>query len=301
PNGWLDFVERSWIGNFYPRDTGIVLHGAWWCDGGGGPYEGAGNSGRVQYWLGAFNSPGTYMDGNTQLHADDNASKDFLGRLMVRPLWDDCWGHLEISGAIGFGNHGSTPLNQASADLNAVGDVNGNPFLPTHHETYGQRYEGYLDYEPGDWASGLWFRGEYAHMHDSTSNIPGTTGLFDPAGNGPPDHYEPFNIMGWYASAGYNLGKTKFADCIPCWAKGFEFDARAQRFTNVWLQNQATPYKVTTFNTSQYTAGINYYIKGHNAKVQANYDIVRDPRGDSFYRFHHVQNDFFSMNFQVMW
>ncbi|HLX63334.1 MAG TPA: porin, partial [Planctomycetota bacterium] len=25
PNGWLDFVERSWIGNFYPRDDGAVL------------------------------------------------------------------------------------------------------------------------------------------------------------------------------------------------------------------------------------------------------------------------------------
>jgi hypothetical protein len=83
--------------------------------------------------------------------------------------------------------------------------------------------------------------------------------------------------------------------------KGFEPALRAQRFSNVWLQNQGTPYKVSTFNTTQYTAGLNYYIKGHNAKIQANYDIVRDPRGDSFYRFHHVKNDFFSMNFQVMW
>lgn len=301
PNGWLDFVERSWIGNFYPRDTGAVLHGAWWCDGGGGPYEGAGNSGRIQYWLSAFNSPGYYQDGATQDHADDNASKDFLGRLMVRPLWSDCWGHLELSGAAGFGKHGSTPLNQAVTDINGVGDANGNPFLNGAHKTTGQRYSGYAEYRPGDFLSGLWLKGEYAWVKDSTANVPGTTGLFDPAGNGPPDHYEPFVTTGFYVSAGYDLGASKM-HCIPCWAKGFEFDVRYQRYTNVWTQNEATPYKVSTYATKQGTAGINYAIRGHHdCKIQANYDIVEDPRGPADFQFHQVHNNVFSMNFQVMW
>jgi len=300
PNGWLDFVERSWIGNFYPRDNMAVLHGAWWGDGGGCAYAGAGNSGRVQYWLEAMDSPGYYQDGATQGHADDNASKDFLGRLMIRPLWDDCWGHLELSGAAGFGKHGSKPLNQAVNDINANA-ANG-PFLNGAHETTGHRYSGYAEYRPGDFAQGLWFKGEYAWVKDSTANVPGTTGLFDPAGNGPPDHYEPFVTTGYYASVGYDLGSSKFVNCIPCWMKGFEFDARYQHYTNVWTQNAATPYKVNTFGTNQGTVGVNYAIKGHhNAKIQANYDIVRDPRGDAGYRFHPVKNDVFSMNFQVMW
>ena len=59
--------------------------------------------------------------------------------------------------------------------------------------------------------------------------------------------------------------------------------------------------QVQKFATSQYTFGLNYFVKGHNCKIQANYDAVHDPRGPSFYPFHHVRNDFFSMNFQVMW
>ena len=46
-NGMLDFAERSYIGNLNSLDLGSVLHGSWWCPGGGGVYQGAGDSGRT--------------------------------------------------------------------------------------------------------------------------------------------------------------------------------------------------------------------------------------------------------------
>jgi hypothetical protein len=304
PNGWLDFVERSWIGNFYPRDIGVVLHGAWWCDDPKGQvaYEGAGNPGRLQYWLCAFNSPGYYQDGATQDTADDNASKDFLGRLMIRPIWNDCFGKWEISGAGGFGEHGSKPLNQAVEALNAAGAT-----LTGAHKTCGQRWSAYTEYHTGCFAQGLWFKAEYAWVKDSTANVPdgsgtaGVTGLFNAPGNAPPDHYEPFVTTGMYASAGYNFGNVGYKDCLPCWAKSFELDVRYQHYTNVWTQNPSVAYKVNTYATDQGTFGVNYYIKGHSAKIQMNYDIVRDPEGNADFKFHAVKNDVFSMNFQVMW
>lgn len=299
PNGWLDFVERSWIGNFYPRDIGACLHGSWWGDGGGGPYCGAGNSGRFQYWLTAFNGATTYLDAGTQNHSDDNNSKDFLATAMVHPLWDDCWGHLELGGSWGFGKHGNRDLNHAIEDIN--NNAANGPFLNGKFPSTGHRYSGWIDYKPGGGAKGLWVKGEYGHMKDRTENVNSTTGLFDPAGNGPPVFYEPFPVQGYYAAIGYNFGKSAMADCIPCWTKGFEPCFRFQRYDQTWVQDPARIEQTLRFATTQYTFGLNYFIKGHNCKVQANYDLVKDPRGDSFYRFHHVRNDFFSMNFQVMW
>lgn len=299
PNGSLDFVERSWIGSEVARDTGAVLHGAWIYDGGGVAYQGAGNSGRVQYWLSAFNSPGYYHDEATQLRADDNASKDFLARLLVRPLWSYCLGHLEFSGAYGFGKHGSTPLNQAVHAVNAAARV---PFLKGAQPSSGQRWEAYAEYRPQCFAQGLWFKYEYARVRDSVATVPASTGLFSSTAATPPDHYQPFATSGFYASAGYNLGKMEDACCLPAWARGLEFDARFQRYNNVWTQsNRDGGARVSTYFTNQATAGINYYIKGNYAKIQANYDIVRDPSGAHDYHFHAVRNDTFSMNFQVMW
>ena len=56
PNGNLDFVERSFIGNIFARELGLTVHGSWWDDDGkyGGPYCGAGSPGRVQYWISVF-------------------------------------------------------------------------------------------------------------------------------------------------------------------------------------------------------------------------------------------------------
>src|ERR1043165_6095945 len=112
-NGTLDFVERSYIGNQFSRDIGGVLHGSWWGpDGffcptsGGGVYAGAGDNGRLQYWLGTFNSPGNLHQtaGPSLNRSDDNDHKDVVATLLVRPLWDDCVGKLELGGSARFGS-----------------------------------------------------------------------------------------------------------------------------------------------------------------------------------------------------
>ena len=122
-NGELDFVERSYIGNSVSRDIGSVIHGTWWCDDKkGGIYEGLGDSGRFQYWLGLFDGAGNYHNsGGAQLNrSDDNDQKDFVGTMLVRPLWDDCMGHLELGAAVEFGNHG-----ESGAGLQATAPING--------------------------------------------------------------------------------------------------------------------------------------------------------------------------------
>ena len=56
------------------------------------------------------------------------------------------------------------------------------------------------------------------------------------------------------------------------------------------------------FYTRVWTAGINYYIIGHNAKVQANYNWVDLPAEKStpgVREFHNTRNDSFVINFQV--
>ncbi len=299
PNGYLDFVERSWMGNLASRDIGAALHGAFIYDGGGAAYQGVGNSGRVQYWLSIFNSPGYYHDGATQLTADNNSSKDFLGRLMVRPLWSYCLGHLELSGAYGFGKHGSTPLNQAVHQINSAATT---PYLFGAPTTWGQRWEAYAEYRPQSFARGLWFKYEYGWVRDSVSIVPGKAGLFSPTNATAPDQYQPFPANGFYASAGFNLGQMNDMHCLPNWTRGLEFDARYQRYSNVWNQGAKDGGEhVNTFATKQATFGVNYYLLGNSAKIQANYDLIRDPKGNSDYRFHPVRNDTFSMNFQVVW
>ena len=53
----------------------------------------------------------------------------------------------------------------------------------------------------------------------------------------------------------------------------------------------------------EYTAGLNYYLKGHNAKIQINYNIVNEESGvsRSFRQVREVRNDNLVVNFQVAW
>ncbi len=62
-----------------------------------------------------------------------------------------------------------------------------------------------------------------------------------------------------------------------------------------------TPYKTDVFYTRVWTAGLNYYIAGHTAKVQANYNFVTLPADKSSPSrvFHDTRNDNFVINFQV--
>jgi len=92
-SGELDFVERSMVGfQADSRDLGASIHGSFWdcgCD-----HNAIGN-GRFQYWLGVFDSAGSYFDpGQQQNRPDTNNHKDINARLLVRPIWGDCIGHL---------------------------------------------------------------------------------------------------------------------------------------------------------------------------------------------------------------
>ena len=292
PNFMLDFVERSFVGNHFSRDLGATIHGTWWDNGGGGFYCGGGDNGRVQYWLSAFNGTSNYhaQEGSfqTQNRADDNADKDFLGTFMIRPLWkQDTWGSLEIGYAGGLGRHGNStvldPLNDPHTDGN-------------RRKTMAFRNSGWLYYTPGGIAKGAWLKGEAASVYDR--NFPGLLplDLTDPASDGQSPN-KPFETHGFYVAAGYRIQDT----CgIPDWAKPFEIALRYQQYTNVEIVDPADATHTNVYTTKEWTPGINYFIKGHNAKIQANYNIMENPKGPPSAPFHNVQNNSFALNFQVM-
>src|SRR5581483_4400347 len=86
----LDFVERSMLGQLADfRDLGIYAHGEWWDSNGKGFNDYSDGSGRFQYWVGAFDSSGNFHEsaGQQQNRSDDNSDKDFVYRMLVRPVW----------------------------------------------------------------------------------------------------------------------------------------------------------------------------------------------------------------------
>ncbi len=58
--------------------------------------------------------------------------------------------------------------------------------------------------------------------------------------------------------------------------------------------------EVDRFKTQVITAGVNYFIKGHNAKLQFNYNWVLEEE-NSARDLREVSNDNFVLNFQVGW
>jgi hypothetical protein len=276
-NGKLDFVERSLIGQLPTnRDVGFSAHGSWWDD-------------RLQYWLGVFDGAGNYYasGGQTQNRSDDNDEKDFNAKVQIRPLWkNETWGSLELSYSFMGGVHGEESNEDPVAD-----PVNG----LNRNETDALRHYVHAYYTPGGPVKGLWLRGEWAYIRDR--NAPGTvvdlTGGTQTAGG-------TFSSTGWYASLGYNIGESVFRDSSPGWLKGFEFAARYERFQNVQVTDLVNPEHTDNFETAIWTGGINYYIKGHNAKIQLNYVVVDDPDVSTAGRdFHEVDNNCFVVNFQV--
>lgn len=315
PSGQLDFVERSFIGNRFARDLGVTIHGSWWkdCDGfDGGPYQGAGDSGRFQYWLTAYNGAGNYHQsgGQSQNRADDNDEKDFLATLMIRPLWSDSdcskWGRLELGYSGGFGMHGESSTGNQGADDPINNPLNG----LNRHQAWAIRHSAWLWYRPGGPVRGVWLRGEYQAVKDR--NAPGS--VIDLQGAGGTDigntgsgsgfgqsDGNPFWSRGFYGAIGYKLSESIFADCnMPSWLKPFEFAVRYQQYENVETADLVSTNQTDVFQTKMWTLGANYYIKGHNAKIQANYNFIDLPEADSGARtFHNVRNDSFVVNFQV--
>ena len=134
---------------------------------------------------------------------------------------------------------------------------------------------------------------------------------------------QPLSLSGFYLATGFKLSESRFAECLDnsgCagkLAKNFEFAFRFETFQNVVTERGSASGKVNNpgggvtavlptisdqysdrYNTQVYTTGINYYIKGNNAKLQANYAVVVDPERQQL-GLRDAKNNQFVLNFQV--
>jgi hypothetical protein len=282
----LDFVERSMIGAIANnRDLGMAVHGFWWDD-------------RFQYWLGLFDGAGNYFGtaGQQQNRADDNDSKDFLASMLIRPLWkNETWGSIELGYAFQGGYKG-----EASSSDPVNGPING----LNRNDNWALRHAAYASYMPGGPVKGWWMRGEWMYMKDR--NAPNTVvdllGAGGSIGGFEQTNGNVVSTTGWYVATGYKLSDSVFADSAPSWLKPWEFTFRYQTMGNVMVADLNNPAHTDVFKTDIWTVGVNYYIKGHNAKIQANYNWV-DENDDNSNRaargFREVRNDNLMVNFQV--
>jgi hypothetical protein len=222
---------------------------------------------------------------------DDNDEKDFLATLMVRPVWGDkTWGNLELAWSGIGGVHGeSAGRDPITAPVNGL----------NRNQTQSWRHESWVFYRPGGPAKGLWLKSEAQWIKDRNAplTVSDLTGN-DALGIGLQTSAKPFWRTGFYVSAGYNLGKSVFADRCGH-LKNFEFAARYEEFETIYTADPANPAHTNAHLTKVITPGINYYIRGHDAKIQANYNFVDNPDGNNAAPSHHVRNDSFVMNYQV--
>jgi hypothetical protein len=342
----LDFVERSWVGiKGDNRDLGSTIRGFWWDD-------------RFQYWLGFFNAAGDFHGtrGQFQNRGDTNDEKDFVYRLLVRPVWkNETWGSLELGFSHQFGVHGEGRTddlgrnNATTSAISAAGIV-ANDFNGAggqQLETNAYRMAAWFSYKPGSVVRGWWIKGEWAMYKDvpnegsvATPFISAGSPLYlNPQGgssaalNGLNGRNIPFDVttgqyyqnqtvapvvtQGFYLATGYKLSDSIWKDKVPFWLKPVEFAYRYDHANNVVFQDQHYPQRhVNTFYTDVHTVGLNYYIKGHNAKFQLNYNIVKDPKNTYFvsdgsnaalgregthYRTRGMDNNSLVANFQVAW
>lgn len=281
--GWrdsmeLDFVERAMITQIAEmRDIGLQVHGSWLDD-------------RLQYWLGVFNGAGTAFQPR-QNRADDNDQKDLLGSLLVRPLWkDETWGSLELGASYLWGITG-----ESAGDDPVLNSVDGLNRERTHrYMTYA-----WASYMPGGPVRGWWLRGEWGRYRDRFAPSQVVSGI----GFGGVRNPECFDIQGWYFSTGYKLADSIWADSVNKWVKPMEFTFRYEVMQNLFFQDLAQPaHHTDVFNTRVFTAGVNYYIVGNNAKLQVTYNWVGEETPDEGFRqLREVRNDNLLVNFQVGW
>ena len=279
----LDFTERAMITQLAElRDTGAQIHGTWFDD-------------RLQYWFGMFNGAGTAFQ-ERQNRADDNDEKDLTATILARPVWkDENWGSLELGYSYLHGIAG-----EAAGDYPLVFPVDGLNRRTTNRV---QQYA-WGHYAPGGPMKGFWMRGEWGYYRDRFAPNEAYPGLI-----GNPSH---FKIQGWYFAAGYRLQDSVGAESIPSLLRPLEFVFRYEDMQNLFYTDLAeqVPWglfahrsKLDVFKTVVYTGGINYYIKGHNAKLQLNYNVVREESDMSrdFRQVREVRNDNLVVNFQVAW
>lgn len=301
----LDFVERSMmskLGN--DRDLGLQIHGSWWDE-------------RFQYWLGVFNGAGTAFQSHKN-RGDDNDDFDYSASIMLRPLWkDETWGSIELGFGAKYGKGGESGghgpgANGGGALLDAVDGLN-RPGTD-HHLMYA-----YGSYKPGGPVRGWWMRGEWGQYRDrfAPGELRLPVGIDVTSGTS-----APFTIQGWSISTGYKLSDSIWADglCESTCGKHFlsplEFVARYDVMANIFTIDDidvgngdiGIARGQDIFKTQVITGGINYYIKGHNAKLQFNYNVVIEDsanvdteNGALSRQLREVRNDNFVVNFQVAW
>jgi len=288
-SGRLDFVDRAMVTAINNvRDIGVMGHGTWYND-------------RLQYWAGFFNGPtGTVLTdpeineaGN---RSDDNDAKDFAWRLMVRPVWNEkkWYGRLEGGYSRTDGKHGEAGRNFYADVASTPAPING----LNRTDTAVNRQGAWIYWRPSNKLKGLWLRGEWGSGHDRTNPVNAETTLLG-VGQGRP---HPITASGWYAAAGYKMSDSIFVNDCNKLLKNVEFAVRYEAYENVMTEDLVEPdTRTDLFNTKALTLGVNYFIKGHDAKIQANYIIVDDPSGESPDRgLREVQNNVFVVNFQIM-
>ena len=275
-NAELDFAERAMITQVADDyDLGVQIHGSYFCN-------------RLQYWVGMFDGAGTAFQSRAN-RPDDNDKKDFTGSILGRPIWEHCtWGSLELgySGLFGKGGEsaGADPILTPNDGLNRKQVAHSNQYA-------------WLYYAPGAALKGFWFRSEWGQYRDRFAPGEVVTGLFNYT-NDP----KPFNIYGYYGAIGYKLGQTPYANCLPWWARPAEFAYRHEQMENLFYQNLSdTNRGLDVFRTTVDTVGLNYYLKGHQAKLQLNYNFVHEQHDHSTgdRQLREVRNDNLVLNFQV--
>ena len=115
----------------------------------------------------------------------------------------------------------------------------------------------------------------------------------------------PVTATGWYGATGFKFSNSALAPNLGrgrAWARflhDLEFVGRYEAYQNVAAESLATPDTATDlFKTRVWTAGLNYYVKGDNAKFQANYLWVKDPV-DVNRGLREIKNNVFVLNFQL--
>jgi hypothetical protein len=296
-SGYLDFVDRSLptaVSNV--RDIGVMAHGTWWDN-------------RFQYWAGIFDGPtGTILAPDEIDEAGNRPStqefKNIAERIAVRPVWNaDKWygrfelGYSRTDGENGTGGNGFDST-KATNGLN-------------RQKTAVNRQDAWVWYRPGNAVRGWWFRGEWASFHDRfdprfRTNLLGTSSAVDDNGN-PIGQLNPAPITqsGWYFSTGYKISDSRFSNYFQnCdswrWVNNLEFAFRYESFQNVAAESPSNPDRHTNlYKTQTYTAGINYYVKKYDARIQLNGIAVDDPEVKNI-GIREIKNNLLVLSFQVM-